>query len=314
MDFFAQFELLKSKTPRLSAVRLNNINSDYTYATDQLKNCYLLANAVKNEDCMYGRDFYDCADCSDCDHIKKCTLCYETLNSRECYDSAYLQDCTNCLNCEYGYDLKDCKNCIGCVGLRKKEFHIFNEPYPKEDFLRKKKSLSPAEIKKKFEELQYKVPRVYALQISVEHCLGDNIYHSRDAYFCFDIDGCERVGYIDESKKLHDCYDISILEESEGCYEISSSHILNNCNFCFQCASCSDLEYCELVFNSKNCFGCISLNHKEYYILNEPYSRQDYFKKVAEIKAELKGTGEYGRVFLSPTYPIENTVGNWKRV
>ena len=47
MDFFEELEKLRKSRPRISAVRLNNINSDYTANTDQLKNCYLIANAVK---------------------------------------------------------------------------------------------------------------------------------------------------------------------------------------------------------------------------------------------------------------------------
>jgi hypothetical protein len=75
----------------------------------------------------------------------------------------------------------------------------------------------------------------------------------------------------------------------------------------------SDLEYCELIANSKNCFGCVGLNHKEFYILNQPYSREDYFKRVAEIKDQLKREGSYGRWFPS-TYPIEDTVTLWPRL
>lgn len=36
-----------------------------------------------------------------------------------------------------------------------------------------------------------------------------------------------------------------------------------------------------------NCFECVYLADKEYYILNEPYSPEEYHKKVAEIKQEL---------------------------
>ncbi|MBI5413608.1 hypothetical protein HZA42_04640 [Candidatus Peregrinibacteria bacterium] len=89
---------------------------------------------------------------------------------------------------------------------------------------------------------------------------------------------------------------------------------MNNCNFCFACTTSSDLDFCELVFNSKYCFGCIGLNHKEYYILNKPYSREDYFKRVAEIKEELKCDSDYGRGFWSPTYPFQDTVGSWPRL
>lgn len=314
MNFFQELEKLKDKMPRLSSIILTSVNSDYNYAVENQKNCYLLANAVNNEDCMYGRDIYGSADCVDCGHIRKCTLCYECLNCSNCYDSSYLQDCEDSQNCDFGYDVKGCKNCIGCVGLRKKEFHIFNEPYSKEDFSAKKKLLKQDEIKPRFEELKTKVPRKFAELIQVENCFGDYIYHSRNAYHAFDVVECQDIDYVVESKKLKDCYDITILENSELCYDISSSHVLTNCNFCFQCTYSSDLEYCELVFNSRYCFGCISRNHAEYEILNEKYSRDEYFKKVREIKEQLKREETYGRQYLTPTYPVTDSVVSWLRM
>lgn len=314
MNFFQEFEALKARTPRTGSIRLNPVNSEYTHNTDQCKNCYIIANAVKNEDCMYGRDFYDNCDCVDCDHILKSTLCYECVNVKNCYDSSFLQDCDDCQNCAYGYDIKGCRNCTGCVGLRKKEFHIFNEPYSREDFFEKKKSLQPAEIQKHFEKLKTKVPRKALEVIQVENSLGNYIRHSKNVFSSFDVVECEDIGYVYEAKKLKDCWDIMTLEDSELCYDCSSNHILNNCNFCFMCTSSSDLEYCELVFNSKYCFGCVSLNHKEYHILNQPYSREEYFKKVSEIKEQLRSEWSYGRRYLTPTYPLADTVASWPRL
>lgn len=314
MDFFKEFEKLQAKIPRIGSIRLKPVNSEYTHNTDQCKNCYLIANAVKNQDCMYGRDFYSNEDCIDCDHILRCTLCYECLNSKECYNASFLQDCANCIDCQYGYFLKDCKNCIGCVGLNKKEFHIFNEQYSREDFFKKKARLGQEKIQSRFDELKLKVPRVFALQIGSENSTGDNVLNSKNAYSCFDIVECEDVGYLAECKKVKDSFDIFVLEDSELCYECSSNHILYNCNFCFMCVSSSNLEYCDLVFNSKYCFGCVSLNHKEYYILNKVYSKEDYFKKISEIKDQLKNEGTYGKWFFHSTYPLQDKVALWERL
>jgi len=55
------------------------------------------------------------------------------------------------------------------------------------------------------------------------------------------------------------------------------------------------------------------LIRKEYHILNQPYSRDEYFAKVAEIKAELREKGEYGTRFLSSSYPYEDSVATWER-
>lgn len=314
MNFFAEFQQLKSKTFRTSGYRGNSINSDYTYNTKDLKNCYLLANALQNEDCMYGRDFFYNQDCVDCDHILRCTLCYETINCKECWNCSYLLDCSNCQDCDYGYYLKDCKNCIGCVGLRKKEFYIFNKPYSEAEFLSKKKTLKPEEIRRKFEELQLKIPRVYSIQLNTENCVGDYIQNSKNVFYGFDAVECQDCGYIEECKKCFNSWDMTCVEEATDCYYISAGHVLNNCSFCYLCAWSSDLEYCEWIVNSRHCFGCVSLNHKEYYILNKPYSAEDYFKRVAEIKDRLKKEGTYGRTYLTPTYPFADTCASWPRM
>lgn len=308
MDFIAEFAELKAKTPRISSIRLQSTNSEYTHNVDQCRNCYLLANAVKNQDCMYGRDFYDDADCVDCDHVKECTLCYWCVNSRNCYNCTFLHDCADCSDCDYGYYLKGCKHCIGCANLRQAEYHIFNKKYSREEFEAMKKNLSHAEIEEKFEKLKESAPHVYGIQINTDHCVGDYVQHSKNVFMGFDINECHDCAYIEESKNLKDCLDITILEDSQLCYEVSSSHVLNNCNFCFMCVGSSDLDFCEMVMNSKYCFGCISLNHKEYYILNKPYSKEEYFKTVAEIKEQLKSEGNYGFNVLAPTYPMQDTV------
>lgn len=313
-DFFSELEELQRTVPRIGSIRLQRINSEYTHNIDQCKNCYLIMNAVQNEDCMYGRDFYENNDCVDCDHILRCNLCYQCLNCRDCWNCIYLQDSNNCRDCDYGYDLKDCKNCIGCCGLRKKEFHIFNQPYSQEDFAKQKEQLTDEKIKFEFKTLKQKVPRISDIQIGTEHCLGSTLYHCQNGYDIYDCVECQDVGYSAECKDMKDSWDIFVLEHGELCYECSSNHILHNSNFCFMCTSSSNLEYCELIFNCKDCFGCIGLNHKQYHILNKPYSAEEYAVKVSEIKAQLKKEGLYAKRFLPSTYALEDTVVVWDKL
>lgn len=314
MDFFTEFERLKLKTPRVASVIINSVNSDYCHNCDNCKNCYLIANGVGNQDCMYGRDFYKNTDCTDCDHIETCTLCYNCVNCKECWNGNFLQDCANAVDCNYGYFLKDCKNCIGCAGLRKKEFHIFNKPYSKEEFSAKKASLTQNEITEAFDRLKKEVPRRDTMQINTENCFGDNILNSKDIFYGFDVRDSQDCGYVAELHGVKDSWDIFVLEYSELCYDLSSCYKLNNCNFCFSCWESNDLEFCEWVSNSQNCFGCVSLHRKEYHLLNQPYSKDEYFKKTAEIKDQLKREGRYDLRVLTPTYPIEDTVALWPRL
>jgi len=313
IDFLAEYRKLQLKTPRLSTFHLNSMNSDYCFNVDQVKNLYLVANGVNDQDCMYGRDFYDCSDCIDCDHIKSCSLCFGCINCRNCYNCNFLQESENCNDCNYGYYLKGCKNCVGCVGLVHKEFHIFNQRYSKVEYFEKVRSLKREQIQNEFQKLKLKIPRINLSNINCENCSGNCIYNSKNIYESYDVDGCEDSGYLLESKKLKNCYDITILENAELCYQICSSHVMNNCNFCYFCVNGSDLEFCECVIASEFCFGCISLHRKRYYILNQPYSKEEYFKITAEIKADLKTKGLYGKMLIPSTFPRSETVAVWEK-
>ena len=314
IDFVEEYKKLQLSTPRLSTVIINSLNSDYCFNVDQGKNLYLVANAVKNQDCMYGRDFYGNSDCMDCDHIKDCSLCFDCINCRNCYNCNSLQDSDGSSDCNSGYYLRACKNCIGCSGLSHKEFYIFNQPYVKEEYFERLKKMNADEVREGFLQVKLQVPRVAVSMINCENCTGNSIYNSRNINEGFDVYDSEDSGYLLETKKLKDCYDISILEYADLCYQVSSSYILHNCNFCYFCMDSSDLEFCECVIASEFCFGCISLHRKKYYILNQPYSEAEYFKTVAEIKADLRARGLYGGMFIPSTFPRSETVAEWEKM
>lgn len=97
----------------------------------------------------------------------------------------------------------------------------------------------------------------------------------------------------------------------EKCFQCVATGIesyeVKNCAFTWHSAF---MEYCYLCLNSKNCFGCIGLKNKEYYIFNKPYSKEAYFATVEKLKAAMKERGEYGQFFpaeLSP-FPYEDTI------
>ena len=263
---------------------------------------------------MYGRDFYDNVNCIDCDHIKSCSLCYSCINCTNCYNCNYLQDSDNCSDCNYGFYLRGCKNCIGSTGLIHKEFYIFNQPYTREEYFKKLETLSLEDIKNGFKKTKRLTPRVNLTLINCENCEGNCIYNSRNIYESYDVHDCQDSGYLLESQKLKDCYDVSVLENSELCYQIANSYILNNCNFCNFCMNCSDSEFCECLIASEFCFGCISLHHKKYYILNQPYSKEEYFKVTAEIKVDLKARNIYGKMLIPSTFPEDETVAVWEKM
>lgn len=118
-------------------------------------------------------------------------------------------------------------------------------------------------------------------------------------------ENCEFCNYIDACK---DCYLIVSAYHSEKCmygkfnffcYFCIDNHYLENCELCYQCNDCkkcyncsslqdcensTDCEFCIFCKGCSNCFGSINLRQKKYYIFNKPYPKEDYEKKIKEIK------------------------------
>jgi hypothetical protein len=220
-------------------------------------------------------------------------MCEQTIDSFLCYD---------CVGCH---------DCFGSVGLRRKEFHIFNKKYTKEEYFLKiteLKKLPYGEIYKLYEDLILSTPRIAMYGKNNENAYGDNIHNCKDCFWIFDSFGlhdCYYMYFGDDAKNLYDCTHLGWAEE---CFEIMSGGNLNNCMFCSGCWFSNNLEYCELVYNSNNCFGCVGINHKEYHILNRPYTKDEYFKEVARIKEQMKTNAEWGKWYES-TYPEVLTYG-----
>lgn len=311
MHFLEELEQLRLKTPRLYNINIGSENSDYCTHSDKNKNCYLLFAGNFNEDCMYGGIVLSSRDCVDCFWCNYSELCYECLDIDHCYNCYHSQDLKNCSDCMFCYDCIGCQNCFLSGGLRQKSFYFRNEPLQKEEYEKKVKEFLRTEAiqgaLKKLDEVKLKIPHRAVHAIQTEHSIGDYITKSKNCYTCFDITECEDCFYMQDCIRTKDSADMTFSDGTELCYECFSLGLGSyNCNFCNYIRTCSDCEYCELLFNCKNCFGCIGLQSKEFYILNKPYSRDEYFKKVTEIKAAMRGDSTYGK-HLPTTYKYEDT-------
>jgi len=153
------------------------------------------------------------------------------------------------------------------------------------------KEISIEEAFEKLNGLRLKNPNIALHALNSENSFGNYIVGSKDSYYVFKVHSLEDCMYMYDSQEDRDCMDCCAFNKSELCYECMENSTLYNCNFMYWCADCVDCDYMLYSFNCKNCFGCMNLRHKEYYILNKPYEREMYFEKVAEIKRELSGNG-----------------------
>lgn len=115
-----------------SAVKCNNVTGDYIY------NCHegvRVFDAFNTKNCSYIADADDVLDSQDCNNIyTKPERCYNvmgSLTSSNCISTVYPMYCNET---QYSDSCYNCVNCFGCVGLNKKNYHILNKKYSKEDY------------------------------------------------------------------------------------------------------------------------------------------------------------------------------------
>lgn len=108
---------------------------------------------------------------------------------------------------------------------------------------------------------------------------------------------CERSARCRDSTFLRDCRNVARSQYCTGCVDCTDC---SHCERCAGCTSCSHCEACEACVGCAYlvrstacrqctyCFGCVGLANKDFYILNEPYERQAYFARVAELRRALR--------------------------
>ncbi|MBI4994939.1 hypothetical protein HZC21_04845 [Candidatus Peregrinibacteria bacterium] len=306
-EFIKGFQELRLKMPRISVSGYQNQNCPYGNAIYNSKNCYVCFDMDSDEGCLYCGMATRCKFCADCEDIWDSELCYESLEIHNSYSCDFSRFLRNCSDCVYSYDLLNCHNCFGCIGLRRKNYHIFNKPHSPEDYsarLKYLKTASKAEIEIQIEALRLQYPHVALRQYNTENCFGDNVQHSRNCFYCFatknTYDGAYLydiyTAYGDRNEDIYDCYFSVDLHNCYNCIQVGDGW---TSNFCHYCEHLKDSEFCEGCFNSKNLFGCIYINHGEYRILNKQYTKEEYHKEVEQIRKGLKTAGKYGwKVFI----------------
>ena len=138
----------------------------------------------------------------------------------------------------------------------------------------------------KYELLKKSIPVPAVGGLYNENCeVVDYIYYSKNCYFCFDSFKLEDSMYCIScwGKNLVDC---DYVIECELCYECVNSNSCYSSTYLFDCNNSRDCHFCSLCVSCSDCFGCVGLTHKQYCIFNKQYSKEEYFKKIKELRRE----------------------------
>ena len=137
-----------------------------------------------------------------------------------------------------------------------------------------------------FKELWDEVPKIGLL------VLGDNensdfshdAYRLKNCYLTFDGEQAFDCMYGETFVLIKNCIDFFQLINSENCYECLRCEECYGLHFSAFCNNCSDSYFLRDCHGCRNCFGCCNLRQKEYHILNKPYSKEEYFKKLKSFQ------------------------------
>ena len=322
--FLEQFLELRAKVPQQGrAISYETlINSDYCHMAMELKNCYLVTHSNSCENCFYSSALRSVKDSGELLSSQECELCLEDVSCYKCNQVYFSLDCENCYNIAFCRNCVGCSNCFGSVNLRNKQYHIFNQPYSKENYFKKIQELDLgsymviSEMRAKMKDLWPKFPQKYIHGRHNVNVTGDYIYNSKNAFSCYDIVYVEDSKYCQylTSKSVAQCYDYT--EWGQGAELVYDSV---NCGFGFTNSKfgqqswneVSNAEYTSFCIASSNLFGCVALRHKEYCILNKQYSAEEYGKLVPQIIENMNQRpyiDKKGRIYrYGEFFPIETS-------
>lgn len=131
-----------------------------------------------------------------------------------------------------------------------------------------------------FEERLAALARAHEQSVVNVGCLAcERCERCSDSTFLKDCKNVTRSHYCTSSVDSSDCTQSSFLTACLGC---------SHCERCERCVSSAYLVRCMDCSGCTYCFGCVGLSKKDFHILNEPYERQAYFAKVAELRKALR--------------------------
>ena len=308
--FFKQYRELLERVPMPAMFTSRATNSDYCNHSGEIKDCYL-AHAVWGGErllCLAKAIF--CKDAMDSLNLTNSELCYEVINSSKMYNSYFCQDCESCTDSAFLSQCRGCSNCFGCSNLRSKSYHIFNQPYTKEDYEKKIRELDLGSYRAlgdamaKFGDLKRNSLRKFANFTKVDDCTGDNLANVSNCKNCFDfsndVKDCAFVTH--GGVRLTDSYDgYGVGETTELLYE-SVDTGANGTKFLFDIFVWGghNVQYSYASHGCQNLFGCIGLRNKQYCILNKQYTKEEYetlVPKIIEHMNSMPYADQQGRVY-----------------
>lgn len=137
-------------------------------------------------------------------------------------------------------------------------------------------------------ELQSVVPHPH--QVGVKNTNAewtDDVWESKDAYLTRSAFRVENISYGYRLLNCKNSIDITYSWDLERSYDCLYCFKSYNLQYSFNCRDCIESYFLYDCRNCQNCFMSWNLRNKKYCILNQEYSKEEYFKKIKDYKLNL---------------------------
>lgn len=308
--FFAQFKELLESVPWCAKTVLNMTNSEYSDQSSYGKNAYLCFDTDYLENCSYLINCNHTKDSFDLLSSFQNELCYEGVMVTGSYRTLFSENCDDCRDVWFSKNCVGCSDCLGCVNLRKKQYHIFNKPYSKEEYQQRIKEYnlgshtSVAKLLTEAQEFWKQFPVKYLQGLRNTASSGDYLNDTKNAQQSFLVRDAENVKFLQYCpNKTTNSYDYTVWGDAASqMYEcLTCGMQVDSLKFCFDCWPASqNLEYSVSCRSSHNLFGCVGLRNKEYCIFNRQYSKEEYIvlrEKIIRHMNEMPYVNSVGQVY-----------------
>ena len=121
---------------------------------------------------------------------------------------------------------------------------------------------------------------------------------NKDCYLIFNSGpNNENCAYARGLMNTRDTFDAYFGEDLERVYEVINAQKCSNVAWGQNVLECLDSSFLLNCSGCTNCFGSVNLKHKSYYFFNEPLSKEEYEKRVGEIRGSYSKTEETKKRF-----------------
>ena len=115
----------------------------------------------------------------------------------------------------------------------------------------------------------------------------DRSDHNPGSYQTSSSAGCVDSMFTQSSQR---CYRCTYCESCTDCSRATHCRDCQHCHNCSYCVQSNNLVGCSYVVLSESCydcifcFGCVGLVNREFHILNQPFSKDEYFRLLEKLE------------------------------